>query len=342
MPSELRPPAPAPHRPSAQEFAALAQRAMAQQASANGLPTRRLGKTDEQVSILCLGGAHLGRVGLKDEPEALRIFHAAVDNGVRFIDNAWAYNDGYSEQLVGKAMTPGVREKLFLMTKNTGRDFARSKSCLEDSLTRLKTDHLDLWQFHETNYDNDPDWIFERGAIDYALEAQRAGKVRYIGFTGHKDPRILNKMLAKGFAWDTAQMPINVMDYFYRSFFHETLPLCLSADIGVLGMKNLGGGVSSAKIPDDTSISADQCVRYALSQPITTAVRGWTTMQQLESDLAVARDFVPMSSEELQSLLAVAEADAGDGRHEQFKSTRRFDNPIYREMHGLPVQGDQL
>ena len=315
---------------------------MAQQPSANGLPTRRLGKTDEQVSILCLGGAHLGRVGLKDEPEALRIFHAAVDNGVRFIDNAWAYNDGYSEQLVGKAMTPGVREKLFLMTKNTGRDFARSKSCLEDSLLRLNTDHLDLWQFHETNYDNDPDWIFERGAIDYALEAQRAGKVRYIGFTGHKDPRILNKMLAKGFAWDTAQMPINVMDYFYRSFFHETLPLCLSADIGVLGMKNLGGGVSSAKIPDDTSISAEQCVRYTLSQPITTAVRGWTTMQQLESDLAVARDFVPMTSEELQTLLALAEADAGDGRHEQFKSTRRFDNPIYREMHGLPVQGDQL
>ena len=315
---------------------------MAQQASADGLPTLRLGKTDEQVSILCLGGAHLGRVGLKDEPEALRIFHAAVDNGVRFIDNAWAYNDGYSEQLVGKAMTPGVREKLFLMTKNTGRDFARSKSCLEDSLLRLNTDHLDLWQFHETNYDNDPDWIFERGAIDYALEAQRAGKVRYIGFTGHKDPRILNKMLAKGFAWDTAQMPINVMDYFYRSFFHETLPLCLSADIGVLGMKNLGGGVSSAKIPDDTSISAEQCVRYTLSQPITTAVRGWTTMQQLESDLAVARDFVPMTSEELQTLLALAEADAGDGRHEQFKSTRRFDNPIYREMHGLPVQGDQL
>jgi len=315
---------------------------MAQQASPNGLPTRRLGKTNEQVSILCLGGAHLGRVGLKEEPEALRIFHAAVDNGVRFIDNAWAYNDGYSEQLVGKAMTPGVREKLFLMTKNTGRDFARSKSCLEDSLQRLNTDHLDLWQFHETNYDNDPDWIFERGAIDYALEAQRAGKVRYIGFTGHKDPRILNKMLAKGYAWDTAQMPINVMDYFYRSFFHETLPLCLAADIGVLGMKNLGGGVSSAKIPDDTSISAEQCVRYALSQPITTAVRGWTAMQQLESDLALARDFVPMTSEELRSLLAVAEAEAGDGRHEQFKSTRRFDNPIYREMHGLPVQGDQL
>lgn len=342
MPSDLRSPAPVPTRPSAQEFAELAQRAMAQQASPNGLPTRRLGRTGEQVSILCLGGAHIGRVGLKDEPEALRIFHAAVDNGVRFIDNAWAYNDGYSEELVGKAMTPGVREKLFLMTKNTGRDFARSKSCLEDSLRRLKIDYLDLWQFHETNYDNDPDWIFERGAIDYALEAQRAGKVRYIGFTGHKDPRIHNKMLAKGFAWDTAQMPINVMDYFYRSFFHETLPLCLAADIGVLGMKNLGGGVNTGKIPEDTSITAAQCVRYALSQPIATAVRGWTTMDQLQADLAVARDFVPMTSAELASLLAVAEEQAGDGRHEQFKSTRRFDNPIYREMHGLPVQGDQL
>jgi predicted aldo/keto reductase-like oxidoreductase len=342
MPSELGPPAPATSRPSAQEFAALAQRAMAQQPSANGLPTRRLGKTNEQVSILCLGGAHLGRTGLKDEPEALRIFHAAVDNGVRFIDNAWAYNDGYSEELVGKAMTPAIRQKLFLMTKNTGRDLARSKSCLEDSLRRLRIDYLDLWQFHETNYDNDPDWIFGRGAIDYALEAQRAGKVRYIGFTGHKDPRILNKMLAKGFAWDTAQMPINVMDYFYRSFYQETLPLCLAADVGVLGMKNLGGGVHTGKIPEDTSITPEQCVRYALSQPIATAVRGWTSMEQMEADLAIARDFTPMSSDELQRLLAAAEAEAGDGRHEQFKSTRRFDNPIYRVMHGLPAQGDQL
>lgn len=315
---------------------------MAQQPSADGLPTRRLGRTDEQVSILCLGGAHLGRTGRQDEPEALRIFHAAVDNGVRFIDNAWAYNDGYSEELVGKAMTPAIRQKLFLMTKNTGRDLARSKSCLEDSLRRLRTDYLDLWQFHETNYDNDPDWIFERGAIDYALEAQRAGKVRYIGFTGHKDPRILNEMLAKGFAWDTAQMPINLMDYFYRSFYQETLPLCLAADIGVLGMKNLGGGVLTGKIPEDTSITAEQCVRYALSQPIATAVRGWTTMQQMEADVAIARDFTPMGSEELQRLLAAAEAEAGDGRHEQFKSTRRFDNPIYRVMHGLPAQGDQL
>ncbi len=342
MPSALRPQDPPPSRPTPEEFSVLAERAMAQQPSPAGLPTRRLGKTNEQVSILCLGGAHLGRVGLKDEPEALRIFDAAVDNGVRFIDNAWAYNDGYSEVLVGKAMRPGVREKLFLMTKNTGRDYDRSKSCLDDSLRRLKTDYLDLWQFHETNYDNDPDWVFDRRGIDYALEAQQAGKVRYIGFTGHKDPRILNKMLGKGDAFDTAQMPINMMDYFYRSFFHETLPLCLAKDMGVLGMKTLGGGVGIAKIPDDTSITAEQCLRYALSQPIATAVRGWTKMEHLEADLAVARDFKPMNSEELRSLLAIAETEAGDGRHEQFKSTRRFDNPIYREMHRLPVEGDQL
>lgn len=342
MPSALRPYQAPPQPPSPEEFASLAERAVAQQPSPAGLPTRRLGKTEEQVSILCLGGAHLGRVGLSDETEALRIFDAAMDGGVRFIDNAWAYNDGYSEELIGKAMTPSVREQLFLMTKTTGRDYEGAKSCLEDSLRRLQTDRLDLWQFHETNYDNDPDWVFDRGGIDYALEAQRTGKVRYIGFTGHKDPRILNKMLGKDHDWATIQMPVNVMDYFYRSFFHETLPLCLARDIGVLGMKNLGGGVASAKIPDDTAITAEQCLRYALSQPIATAVRGWTRMEHLQADLAVARDFEPMSAHELTTLLAQAEPESGDGRHEQFKSTRRFDNPIYRAMHGLPTAGDQL
>lgn len=315
---------------------------MEQRPSSNGLPTRRLGKTNEQVSILCLGGAHLGRIGLQDEAEGLRVFHTAVDNGVTFIDNAWAYNDGYSEELVGKAMTPAVRDKIFLMTKNSGRDYAVSKSCLEDSLRRMNTDHLDLWQFHENNYDNDPDWIFDQRAIDFALEAQQAGKVRYIGFTGHKDPRILNKMLGKGYAFDTAQMPINVMDYFYRSFFHETLPACLKKDMGVIGMKNLGGGVHTAKIPDDTSITAEQCVRYVLSQPVTTAVRGWMKMEQLEADLAIARDFKPMDVEQIEALLKVAEPEAGDGRHEHFKSTRKFDNPMYRKLHALPVEGDCL
>ncbi len=270
------------------------------------------------------------------------MFHTAVDNGVTFVDNAWAYNDGYSEELVGKAMSPSVRDKIFLLTKNSGRDYQASKSCLEDSLRRMNVDSVDLWQFHETNYDNDPDWIFEQRAIDYALEAQAAGKIRYIGFSGHKDPRILNKMLSKGYDFDTIQMPINVMDYFYRSFFHETLPICLGKDVGVLGMKILGGGVSSGKIPGDTSITAEQCVRYTLSQPITSAVRGWTEMAYLEADLAIARDFKAMSPDDIESLLAVAEPEAGDGRHEHFKSTRKFDNPIYRELHGLPVEGDGL
>ena len=321
---------------------ALAQRAIAQQSRPGGVPTRRLGRTGEQVSILCLGGAHIARAGRDDEKEAVRIMHRAIDEGVNFFDNAWMYSDGYAEEVMGKALKGGRRDKVFLMTKNSGRDYKFSQQCLDDSLRRLQTDRLDLWQFHETNYDNDPDWVFERGGLKFALEAQKAGKVRYIGFTGHKDPRIHNKMLNKGFEWASSQMPINVMDEFYRSFVHETVPVCLAKDVGVIGMKSLGGGPRVGKIPTDTKITAEQCVRYALSQPLTSLVRGWTQMEQFEQDLKIARDFKPLTSSEQAEILAMAEPEAGDGRHEHFKSTRRFDGPMYREMHGLPVEGDSL
>src|SRR5258707_15773788 len=179
--------------------------------SQTGLPTRVLGKTGQRVSIVCLGGWHIGSV--KDENEAIRIMHAAMDEGINFFDNAWDYHDGHSEEVMGKALAmDGRRNKVFLMTKNCERDYKGSMQCLEDSLRRLKTDHLDLWQFHELVYDNDPDWIFEKGGIKAALEARKAGKVRFIGFTGHKDPRIHLKMLGKPHDWDTAQMPINIMD----------------------------------------------------------------------------------------------------------------------------------
>ena len=169
-------------------------------ASANGMPMRELGRTGVRVSLLCLGGWHIGasKLGQPEEPEAIRMMHAAIDEGVNFFDNAWDYHDGGSEEVMGKALAmDGKREKIFLMTKNCERDYEGSLRCLEDSLRRLQTDHLDLWQFHECVYDNDPDWIFERGGIRAALEAQAAGKVRFIGFTGHKDPRIHLKMLAK-------------------------------------------------------------------------------------------------------------------------------------------------
>ncbi len=327
---------------SAAGLAALAQQALAQQPRPGGLPTRRLGRTDEQVSILALGGAHFGRAASDDKPAAFRMIHMAIDEGVTFMDNAWMYGDGYAEEAMGEALQGPWRKKVFLMTKNAGRDTAFSKQCLEDSLRRLRTDYLDLWQFHETNYDNDPDWVFERGGLEFALQAQKEGKVRHIGFTGHKDPRIHNKMLEKPYDWATAQMPINVMDRFYRSFQRETVPLCLSKDVGVIGMKTLGGGPRTAKIVDDTKITAEQCVRFALSRPVAAIVRGWLTTEQLQADLAIARDFKPLTTQQEAAILALAQPEAGDGRHEHFKSTRRYDGAVYREMHGLPLDGDSL
>jgi predicted aldo/keto reductase-like oxidoreductase len=243
---------------------------------------------------------------------------------------------------MGKGLKGGKRQKVFLMTKNSGRDSEFAKKCLEDSLRRLQTDHLDLWQFHETNYDNDPDWVMEKGGLKFALRAQKEGKVRYIGFTGHKDPRIHNKMLNKAYDWATAQMPINVMDAHYRSFQKETVPLCLAKDVGVIGMKTLGGGPRVAKIPSGTQITAEQCVRYALSQPVSVIVRGWLTMEQIEADLKIATDFKPLSDREKAEIEAMSKPDAGDGRHELFKSTRVFDGPVYRKMHELPVEGDSF
>jgi len=316
--------------------ASLAQQALAQQPSSNGLPTRKLGRTNEQVSILCLGGWHIGAV--KDDSEAIRIMHAAIDEGVTFFDNCWDYHDGHSEEIMGKALaTGGRREKVFLMTKNCERDYEGTKRDLEDSLRRMKTDYLDLWQFHEMVYDNDPDWVFEKGGMKAALEAQKAGKVRYIGFTGHKDPRIHLKMLDKPYDWASAQMPINVMDAFYRSFQKEVVPVCLQKNVGVIGMKSVGGGFPRGRIPSETKITAEQCRRYALSLPISTLCVGMVSMEDLKQEVAIARDFKPLSDAEKTKLLAVAKPDGGDGRHELFKSSQQFDGPHHRKQHGFAV-----
>ncbi|MEX2302410.1 MAG: aldo/keto reductase [Bryobacterales bacterium] len=318
---------------------AAAQAALAQRPSPNGLPTRRLGRTNEQVSILGIGGGHIGRVAIEDKAAAVRLVHAAIDNGVRFMDNAWAYQDGAAEEAMGDALQGGKRQQVFLMTKCTGRDTKFAQQCLEDSLRRLKTDHIDLWQFHEVNHDNDPDWIFQKGGLEVALQAKKEGKVRHIGFTGHKDPRIHHKMLNMGDPWETSQMPINMMDFYYRSFQHEIVPLCLARDIGIIGMKSLGGGAPLGKIVEDTNITAEECVRFALSLPISVLVRGWMKVEQIEADAKIARDFKPLSGEDQRLILSKAKDEAGDGRHEQFKSTQRFENPIYRKMHGVLLEG---
>lgn len=299
------------------------------------IPQRPLGRTKEKVSILCLGGAHIGRVGQQNQAEATRIMRHAIDEGLTFFDNAWDYLDGAAEQVMGAGLADGWRKRVFLMTKNCGRDYQMSKQNLEESLRRLRTDHVDLWQFHEINYDNDPDWIFERGAAKAAMEAVKEGKVRYLGFTGHKDPAIHLKMLAQPLPWTTAQMPINVLDHFYRSFQREVLPDCQRRGVSVIGMKCLGGGPRIGRIVERTKLTAEQCVRWSLSLPITTLCRGYTSMDQLEADLRIARDFKPLSLEEREEIRRIAAPEASDGRHERFKSTQVFDGVVHRRQHGF-------
>jgi predicted aldo/keto reductase-like oxidoreductase len=305
-------------------------------ASATGVPTRLLGRTNVRVSIMGIGGWHVGAI--TDQDEAIRLMHAAMDEGITFFDNAWDYQDGHAEEVMGKALAMDKRrDKVFLMSKNCNRDYAGSMKCLEDSLRRLQTDHLDLWQFHECNYDNDPDWIFETGGIEAALEARKAGKVRFIGFTGHKDPRIHLKMLAKPHDWDTVQMPINLMDSHYRSFLNEVVPVCLDKNAGVIGMKGLGGGWPDGRLLSDAGLNPEECYRFCLSLPVSVQVMGINTMAQLKQDLAIVRSLTPMSIPEMDDALARVKTVAGDGRYEQFKSTTNFDGPHHRIQHGFAV-----
>jgi uncharacterized protein len=303
-----------------------------QPATATGLPTRVLGRTGERVSILCLGGWHIGSV--KDPNEAIRIMHAAVDDGLTFFDNCWDYHDGGAEEIMGRALADGRRDKAFLMTKNCERDYAGSMKCLDDSLRRLRTDRIDLWQFHEIIYDNDPDWVFEKGGLKAAIEARKAGKVRYIGFTGHKDPRIHLAMLGKPFEWDACQFPVNVLDLHYRSFQKQVLPVCLKRKVGAIGMKGLGGGNGIAR---GAGLTPEEAYRFALSQPISSQVVGMTTIEQLQQNIALARTFKPLSPGEQSALAEKVKPFATDGRFEQFKSTQTFDGPVHRRQHGFAV-----
>ncbi len=313
---------------------ALGAQLIAQTSSAQetGIPTRPLGKTGERVSIISLGGWHIGAI--QDKKEAIRIQHAAIDEGVTFFDSAWDYHDGGSEEIIGKGLAEGnKRDKVFLMTKNCNRDYEGSKKCLEDSLRRFKTDHLDLWQFHEIVYDNDPAAVFETGGMKAALEAQREGKVRHIGFTGHKDPRIQKDMFDKPYDWATVQMPINVMDAHFRSFQKEIVPLCLESGAGVIGMKGLGGGL----IPRNTHLTAQDCIRYCLSQPIASLVCGMLSMADLKQNVDIARTFTPLTDAEIHTMEESVKDVAGDGRYELFKTTQKMDGPYHIKQHGFEL-----
>lgn len=302
-----------------------------------GLPMRTLGKTGVKVSIIGLGGHAIGT--LKNEADSIKLMHAAIDEGITFFDNCWDYHDGKSEEWMGKALASGGRrDKVFLMTKNCERDAAGTRKCLDDSLRRLRTDHIDLWMFHEIIYDNDPDWVVEKGGLAEAIKAQKAGKVRFLGFTGHKSPHIHLKML-KVHAWDAVLMPINACDWHYRSFIHEVLPKLNEANIGALGMKSLGGGTNQrGRFVVEKVCTAEEGRRFSLSQPIASLVCGIDSMDILKQDVAIARGFKPMSEDEQQKLLAKVKPVATDGRHERFKSTQHFDGPHHRKQHGLTEQ----
>jgi aryl-alcohol dehydrogenase-like predicted oxidoreductase len=303
-------------------------------ASASGdIPRRPFGNAGDLVSALGLGGYHLGKI--KSEKEAVRIVHAAIDAGITFMDNAWEYHDGRSETLMGKALKDR-RKEVFLMTKlcthgRTGREAVRQ---LEQSLRRLKTEFLDLWQIHECVYYNDPERHFARGgAAEALMKAKRDGKVRFIGFTGHKDPAIHLEMLSRDFAWDSCQLPLNCFDAHFRSFEQEVLPVLVRRNIAPIGMKSLGG---DGRMVEKRAVSASAALRYAMSLPVATTVSGIDSMKVLRQNIRIASGFKPMSRREMDALRRDVREEAEDGRFELYKVSAMHEGKIGREQHGFP------
>jgi predicted aldo/keto reductase-like oxidoreductase len=303
------------------------------------IPRRPLGTSGVLVSALGLGGYHLALA--KSEREGIRIVHAAIDAGVTFMDNAWEYHDGQSEQIMGKALADR-REQVFLMTKlcTHGRDKREAMRQLEQSLRRLKTDYLDLWQIHECVYHNDPERHFKRGgAVDALVEAKRQGKVRFVGFTGHKDPTIHHAMLAQQFPFDTCQLPLNCFDSSFetRSFERQVLPELLRLGIAPIGMKSLGGDGRQVK---QKVITAEEGLRYAMSLPVMTTVSGIDSMRVLKQNLRVASGFKRMSPRQMEALRSRVREEAEDGRFELYKTTAKHEGPVGRKQHGFPDDDD--
>jgi predicted aldo/keto reductase-like oxidoreductase len=292
----------------------------------NELPSRILGKTGERVSVLGLGGSHIGKSDLTRR-EAVKIIRSALDRGLNFMDNSWDYNDGESEIRLGKALKDGYRKKAFVMTKVDGRTKKEAGRQINQSLKRLGVDHVDLLQHHEVIRFDDVDRIFaEDGAMEAFLEARKAGKIRYIGFTGHKDPQIHLYMLRtaqdRGFQFDTVQMPLNVMDAHFRSFEAHVLPVLVKQKVGILGMKSMGSGV----LLKSKVVTAIECLHYALNLPTSVVITGIDSMQILEQAFEAALSFKPLTRQQVAKLLAKTSKPSSHGEYELFKTTSHFDS----------------
>jgi predicted aldo/keto reductase-like oxidoreductase len=289
------------------------------------VPMRTLGHTGERVSMVGIGGYHLARPGVSEE-EGIRIVRTALDAGINFLDNCWDYNGGESELRMGKALRDGYRQKAFLMTKIDGRNKATAVNQIDDSLKRLQTDRIDLLQFHEVIRDGDPDRIFAAGgALEAVVEARKAGKVRHIGFTGHKSPDIHLKMLATAsahkFTFDAVQMPLNVMDHHFNSFESKVLPVLQEQNIGVLGMKPMGDPF----ILHSNTVTAVECLHYAMNLPTSVVITGCDSLKILQQALDAARGFRPMEKEAVIALLAKTAKAAQSGEFEKYKTSHHFD-----------------
>ncbi len=294
---------------------------------------RAFGRTGVQVSILGVGGHAIGQA--KTESEGVRIIHEALEAGVTFLDNAWEYHDGRSEEWMGTALK-GRRDQAFLMTKvcTHGRDAKLAMRQLDESLRRLQTDYLDLWQVHEVIYDNEPDIHFARGGVMEAIaQAKKQGKVRFVGFTGHKDPAIHLRMLAHNFPFDSCQMPLGPFDATFRSFERNVLPELNRRGIAPIGMKSLNGTADAVK---KGLITAKEALTYVMSLPIATLVSGMNSLEVLRENVAIARTFTPMTPDAMQALRDRCATLAADGRFELYKTSKKFDGAPGREHHGFP------
>jgi predicted aldo/keto reductase-like oxidoreductase len=289
---------------------------------------RRLGRTGEWVSVIGLGGYHVGKQA--DENESIQLIRNAIDKGVSFMDNCWDYNGGESEVRMGKALRDGYREKVFLMTKIDGRSKTAASQQIDDSLRRLQTDHIDLLQHHEVIRLDDPDRIFaEGGAQEAVLEAQKAGKIRHIGFTGHKDPivhlRMLETASRHGFHFDAVQMPLNVMDAHFRSFQHQVLPVLVKQQTAVLGMKTFGDNF----ILKSKTVTPIEALHYSMSLPTSVIITGIDTPEVLEQALEATRTYKKLDDAEMRALLTRTQTAAAEGRFELYKISTHFDGTIH-------------
>jgi aryl-alcohol dehydrogenase-like predicted oxidoreductase len=285
---------------------------------------RTLGKTGERVSAIGLGGSHIGRP--RDEQEAIRIIRTAIDRGITFMDNCWDYADGKCESWMGDALRDGYRQKVFLMTKFDGRTKAATAKQIDESLQRLKTDHIDLMQYHENIRMEDPDRFFAPdGPLEALMAAKKAGKIRYIGFTGHKDPVVHLRMLEiaaqHNFHFDSAQMPLNILDASFRSFAHQVVPKLVEQGIAVLGMKPMASGA----IPQNNIATGIECLHYALSLPTSVVITGCDSLERLDQAFEAVRTFKPLSQQQISALVARTREAALTGKFERFKTSAQFD-----------------